>query len=69
VGDIDTNTIYTHPDTDGNLHVPATGTTNNGKFLKAGATAGSISWQSITKEDITNFPTSMTPTIHTHGNI
>ena len=69
VGDIDTDTIYTHPTTDGNLHVPATGTTNNGKFLKAGSTAGSVSWQSITKEDITNFPTSMTPTTHTHGNI
>ena len=35
---------YSHPTGDGNLHVPATGTTNNGKFLKAGSTAGSISW-------------------------
>lgn len=35
---------YTHPTGDGNLHVPATGTTNDGKFLKAGATAGSLSW-------------------------
>jgi hypothetical protein len=38
-----TNTVYTHPTTDGNKHVPATGTTNNGKVLKAGATAGSFS--------------------------
>ena len=38
-------TAYTHPTGDGNLHVPATGTTNNGKVLTAGATAGSLSWQ------------------------
>jgi hypothetical protein len=36
--------VYTHPTTDGNLHVPATGTTNDGKVLKAGATAGSLVW-------------------------
>jgi hypothetical protein len=35
---------YVHPSDDGNLHVPATSTTNNGKVLKAGATAGSIAW-------------------------
>lgn len=34
---------YTHPTGDGNLHVPATSTGNNGKFLKAGSTAGSLS--------------------------
>ena len=42
---------YSHPTGDGNLHVPATSTINNGKFLKAGATAGSISWESITATD------------------
>ena len=36
---------YTHPSGDGNLHVPATGTTNNGKVLTAGSSAGSVSWQ------------------------
>ena len=36
---------YSHPTGDGNLHVPATGTTNSGKVLTAGATAGSLSWQ------------------------
>jgi hypothetical protein len=36
---------YTHPSGDGNLHVPATGTTNNGKVLTAGSSAGSASWQ------------------------
>jgi phage-related tail fiber protein len=35
---------YSHPTGDGNLHVPATGTSNNGKVLTAGATAGSLSW-------------------------
>ena len=43
---------YTHPTTDGSLHVPATGTTNNGKLLKAGATAGSLVWDTISKTDV-----------------
>lgn len=51
----DTVTIactYAHPTGDGNLHVPATGTTNNGKVLKAGATAGSMSWQNLAASEI-----------------
>lgn len=36
---------YTHPSTDGNLHVPATGTTNDGKVLTAGSTAGALTWE------------------------
>lgn len=43
---------YSHPTDDGNLHVPATGTTNNGKVLKAGATAGSATWSQLTKSDV-----------------
>lgn len=43
---------YTHPTSDGSLHVPATGTTSNGKVLKAGATAGSFSWASLTPGDV-----------------
>lgn len=43
---------YVHPTSDGNLHVPATGTSNNGKFLKAGSTEGSISWQQIQVSDV-----------------
>jgi hypothetical protein len=35
---------YTHPSGDGNLHVPATSTSNDGKVLTAGSTAGSLSW-------------------------
>jgi hypothetical protein len=42
-----TDTIYTHPSTDGNLHVPATGTTNGGKVLTAGGTAGSLLWTDV----------------------
>ena len=50
---------YTHPTGDGFHHVPATGTNNNGKFLKAGSTAESESWENIEKGDIVDFPTSM----------
>jgi hypothetical protein len=44
--------LYVHPSGDGNRHVPATGTTNNGKFLKSGATAASEAWTTITKTDV-----------------
>jgi hypothetical protein len=47
--------IY-HNKEDGYLHVPATGTTNNGKVLMAGSTAGSIMWKSI---DIPEIPTAL----------
>ena len=43
---------YSHPTGDCNLHVPATGTTNNGKVLKAGETAGSAAWAQLTKADV-----------------
>ena len=45
--------LYTHPTGDGNLHVPATGTTNANKVLMAGATAGSLSW---TEPNLTHMP-------------
>ena len=45
---------YTHPSGDGNLHVTATGTTNSGKVLTAGATAGSLSWTSIPAAPVTS---------------
>jgi len=44
----------THATTDGNLHVPATSTTNNARFLKAGSTAGSLSWSLLADADIPN---------------
>jgi len=36
---------YDHPTADGSLHVPATGTDNDGKILTSGDSAGSASWQ------------------------
>jgi hypothetical protein len=44
---------YTHPTGDGNLHVPATSTTNSGKVLTAGATAGSLSWNALISSQFT----------------
>jgi hypothetical protein len=58
---------YSHPTGDGNLHVPVTSTTNNGKVLKAGATAGSISWGSVDWSEVINKPTTFTPATHTHA--
>ena len=43
---------YTHPSTDGNLHVPATGTTSDGKVLVAGDSAGSAEWLSLSDAGI-----------------
>ena len=42
---------YTHPTGDGNLHVPATSTTNDGKVLTAGPTAGSLTWETPSSFD------------------
>lgn len=56
---------YVHPTGDGNLHVPATGTTNNTKVLTAGATAGSLSWTTPSSSGGTAATTTFSPT----GNI
>lgn len=49
---------YTHPSGDGNLHVPANSTTNNGKVLTASAVAGTYTWETpsatVADESITN---------------
>lgn len=47
---------YSHPIGDGNLHVPATGISNSGKVLKAGATAGSLSWGTLSASDVSAVP-------------
>jgi hypothetical protein len=54
--DLSTNRSWTfsHSTADGFLHVPATGTTNEGKFLRAGATAGSIAWTDVATVTINN---------------
>lgn len=51
---------YSHPTGDGNLHVPATSTTNDGKVLTAGGTAGSLTWEtpSVTWAKVSNKPSS-----------
>lgn len=56
---LDASVNYTHPTGDGNLHVPATSTTNDGKFLKAGSTAGAISWQLVAQSDVTGLSTAL----------
>lgn len=56
VGITDRNVGIYHNMEDGYLHVPATGTTNNGKVLMAGSTAGSIMWKSI---DLPEIPTAL----------
>ena len=55
---------YSHPTGDGNLHVPATGTTNNLRLLKAGSTAGSLSWAFADWGEISNKPATFTPSAH-----
>lgn len=47
-GTITSTGTISHSTEDGYLHVPATSTTNNGKVLTAGATAGSLSWTTPT---------------------
>lgn len=50
---------YVHPTGDSNQHIPATGTTNNGKVLKAGAVAGSAAWGTIAFSEIVSKPTTL----------
>jgi hypothetical protein len=64
-------THYVHPTTDGNLHVPVTGTINNGKVLTAGATAGTFTWENpvtgVTDHTLlSNIGTNNHPTIDAH---
>ena len=47
-------TVYTHPTSDGSKHIPANGTSNGGKYLKATTTAGTYEWGSLTKSDVTD---------------
>ncbi len=45
-----------HNTGDGNLHVPATGSVNNTKVLKAGSTAGSAAWGQVAAGEVSNTP-------------
>jgi hypothetical protein len=55
-GIADSANNYVHPAGDGNQHVPATGTANNAKVLKAGTTAGSAAWGIVDWSEISNKP-------------
>ena len=55
-----TDTIYTHPTTDGNKHVPATSDDSDGKVLVAGDSAGSFGWKTLAEAGISD-------TSHTHS--
>jgi hypothetical protein len=57
---------YVHPTGDGNNHVPANGTTNNNKVLKATAIAGSYAWGSVDWTELTSVPSTFAPSAHTH---
>ena len=48
---------YVHPTGDGNLHVPATGATSNGKVLMAGSSAGALSWTALSTSHISDTTT------------
>ena len=54
-----TGSGYIHPTGDGYHHVPATGTSNNGKVLMAGDTAGSEQWKTLTRSNISDFPSTL----------
>jgi hypothetical protein len=61
---------YAHPTGDGYSHVPATGTGNSGKILKAGATANSAFWGTLDADDVGALPASggtLTGTLACHG--
>ncbi|GEM_PF-2345253 len=67
-------TGYIHPTGDGNMHVPVTSTTNSGKFLKAGSTAGSLSWSALAISDVAGLQSSIdtkanTSNVYTKGEI
>ncbi len=59
--------VYAHPTGDGSSHVPATGTTNGGKILKAGATANAFSWAFVDWSEIINKPSTYLPSAHNHA--
>ena len=50
---------YVHPTGDGSLHVPATSTTNNGKVLMAGVTAGTLNWATLAISNTTGLQTAL----------
>lgn len=66
-GTITSSGTISHSTADGFLHVPATSTTNNGKVLTAGATAGAISWVTPTFGTLTSV-SGTAPVVSSGGN-
>jgi hypothetical protein len=54
VGDLDANN-YVHPTGDGNLHVPASGSTNSGNVLTATSTPGQYVWSAPASGGMTSW--------------
>ena len=70
--EVGSGSAYIHPTGDGNLHVPATSTTNSGTVLTAGATAGSLTWETPASptpanNSITNLKLAQVPTATIKG--
>lgn len=51
---------YSHPTSDGNLHVPSNGTANNGKFLQATGVAGTYVWATLPSASLSTLGISAT---------
>jgi hypothetical protein len=51
--------MFIPPTGDGYNYVPATGTTNNTKVLKAGATSGSAAWGTVSFAELSGKPTTL----------
>lgn len=67
ISSTDNNTVYTHPNADGSLHVPATSITNENKVLTAGSSAGALAW-GYTVEKAVPSSALFTDTVYTHPN-
>ena len=61
--------VIAHNTTDGFLHVPATGTISDGKYLRAGATAGSFYWDDVilSLQNVLNTDHSLTNELNFQG--
>ena len=56
------DSLYVHPTGDGNEHVPANGTTNEGNVLTAGSVAGTYTWKPAAGGGLTNFTEALSTT-------
>ena len=59
-------TVYTHPTSAGNKHIPTGGATGN--YLKYSA-SGTAAWQNVSWNDLTSIPSTFTPPTATSGSL